>query len=197
MKCHNCEKNAMYAVGPEGQRVPLCLDCYIQWENLQLRQVEMLERQINFAAAEMEAVVGISGLLPRYPERRLLQMGAVTLNNIHVTNSEIGVLNTGTIQSVDSSLTVLKSGGNDSLADAIRELTESIIRASEIASSRKDEALELIGSLSQEAVAPKEKRKLAVAKALFGELSGILGGIASVGQAWAKAEPILRQIFGF
>lgn len=196
MKCCNCDKNAMYAVGPEGQQVSLCLDCYIRWQNIELQQQEIYERQINFLTDEIESVVGMHGILPRYPERRaVIHTGGIILNNIHVTNSEIGVLNTGTIENVDSTVTVLKTAGNAELANAITALTEAVIKSTEISVNQKDQALELLGTLSEEAVAPKEKRKLAVVRVLLSELSGVLGGVASLAQVWEKVRTIFQQVF--
>ncbi len=113
MKCYNCDKKAIFAVGPEGRQAPLCLDCYIRFQNVQLQQQEMYERQINYLTSEMKSAVGLPCILPKYPERcAVIQSGGVTLNNIHVTNSEIGVLNTGNIENVDATVTVLKNEGN-------------------------------------------------------------------------------------
>ena len=187
----------MYMVGPEGQQAPLCMDCYIKWQKLQLQQQEMYERQINYLTDQMESAVGMHGFLPRYPERKaVIHAGGITLNNIQVTNSEIGVLNTGTIENVDSTVTVLKTEGNADLAAAITSLTEAVIKDNEITTNQKNQVLELLGSLSEEAVAPKEKRKLAVVRALLGELAGVLGGVATLTQAWEKTRAILQQVFG-
>ena len=159
--------------------------------------MEMLERQINFSTGQIESIVGLRGIFPKYPERRaVIQAGGVTLNNIHVTNSEIGVLNTGTIENVDSTVTVLKTEGNNELANAITALSEAVIKAGEIPTNQKNQILELLGSLSEEAVAPKEKRKLAVARALMTELSGVLGGVATLAQTWEKAHAVFLQVFG-
>jgi len=188
----------MYGVGPE--KFPLCLDCYIRWHNAMLEEGDELARQYNHAANRMDAVTGNYGLTPRMPvrERRfIIQTGGVTLNNIHVSNSEIGVLNTGTIENVDSTVTVLKSEGSTALAAAVTMLSEAVIKSAEVNAEQKNQILELLGTLSQEAVAPKEKRKLSVARTLLTELSGILSGVSTLAQVWQKVEPLFRQAFGF
>jgi len=187
----------MYMVGPEDRQVPLCLDCYIRWQNVMLQQQEMYERQINYLTSEMESVVGMPGILPRFPERRpIIHTGGITLNNIHVSNSEVGVLNTGTIENVDATVTVLKTEGNMELAEAVTALSEAVIKSREIADNDKNKILELLSSLSEEALAPKEKRKTAVAKILLSELSDMLGGITTISAIWGKATGIFHQIFG-
>jgi hypothetical protein len=118
------------------------------------------------------------------------------LNNIHVSNSEIGVLNTGTIENVDNTVTVLKVEDNNEFANSITMLSEAIIKAGELSNNQKNQVLELVESLSQEAVVPKDKRKLAVVRALLAELSGILGNVTTLAQIWEKTYTIILQVFG-
>lgn len=197
MKCYNCPKLAMYSVGPKGEEVPLCLDCYVKWVNAQVRQHEMLERQMERALADMEMVSGVS--LPRrqLPERKtIIHTGEITLNNINVSNGQVGVLNTGTVESLDSSLTVLNSEGSREIAQTVQKLSEGVISSDELSNAQKNQILELLGTLSEEAIAPPEKRKSAVAKAVLTELSGALSGIAVLANAFQKARPVLAQVFG-
>jgi len=164
---------------------------------MQIQQQDMLGRVINFLSAQAESVVGIPGVLPRYPEpRAVIQTGGVTLNNIHVSDSEIGILNTGTIENVDSTVTVLRNEGNKELASAVTVLSEAVIKSAQVADDQKNQILELLSSLSEEAVAPQEKRKLAVVKAVLAELTVLLGGVVSLAGLWEKACTIFHQVFG-
>ena len=106
------------------------------------------------------------------------------------------MLNTGSIQTVDSTVTVLKSEGHSEMASAVTSLSEAVIKSTTVGSEQKDQILELLGALSQEAVAPKEKRKLTVARTLITELSAILGGIAALSQVWERSLPIFQKVFG-
>ena len=187
----------MYTVGPDDARVPLCLDCFIRFQNVWYQQLEEYERHLNYLSAEMDSIAGFSGNLPRYPERRprVIHTGALTLNNIHVSNSQVGVINTGTLQNVDATVTVLKSGGNAELANAVTALAQAVIELREMANDQKNQALEIIGALAEEAVAPKDKRKTAVVRALITELSTILGGVAALAALWEKAKGLFEQLF--
>jgi hypothetical protein len=162
-----------------------------------LQEQEMHQREINYLTAEMESMVGMSGILPKYPERRpVIQTGGITLNNIHVTNSEIGVLNTGIIENVDATVSVLKREGGEELANAIAALTEAVIQSGEIANDQKNQIMELLSTLSEEAVAPADKRKSAVAKTLLSDLSNILGGVKALTDVWVTAKEIITTVFG-
>jgi hypothetical protein len=81
----------MFAVGPEDQQIPLCLDCQLKLAQISAIQSDRLEREINFITAQAESAVGLHGILPRYPERqvRVIQGGTMTLNNISVSNSAL------------------------------------------------------------------------------------------------------------
>ena len=196
MKCRNCAKSAVYLVGEEGQQLALCLDCYIRLRDLELRELDVLERESNFLIGHMEAISGVHGVLPRYPERRMVvQSGAITLNNIHVTNSEIGVLNTGHVQTIDSTLTVLKSEGHNALAAALQKLSEAVIRTGDLTNNQKNDALELIGAMSEEVIAPPPKRKLAVVKAMLAQTASTLAGVASVASAFEEAKAAISSLF--
>ena len=58
VQCYNCSKRAMYAVGPEGHQTPLCLDCYIRWCNVQQRNIENMERMMNYIVDGMRQTQG-------------------------------------------------------------------------------------------------------------------------------------------
>lgn len=197
MQCANCPKNAMYWVGPEKGGAPLCLDCYIRLKDVSLRELEIHEREINFLTSHMESLVGLPGFLPRYPERRpIVHTGAVNLNNIQISNSQIGVLNTGTIESVNATVNVLRSEGSVELANAVVALIQSLIASTELADAAKNQVIELLGSVAEEAVVPKERRKSSVARALITEISGVLSGVGALAGLWEKVKTILEQVLG-
>jgi len=102
MKCYNCSNQAMWLVGPEDARRPLCLDCHLKLVQATTLENDMLTREMNFLIGMAEATSGVYGAIPKYPERKVVQMGNVALNNIKIDRSSIGVLNTGTIGTLDA-----------------------------------------------------------------------------------------------
>lgn len=161
-RCYNCGKPAMFLAGPQGQQVPLCLDCNNKLTQMLAIQNEQLERLMNFFMDQADAATGIPGGLPRFPQRRInvVQGANVTLNNIHVSGSNIGVLNTGNLQMVDSAITVL--GQNPHTRDvsaAISKLANAVAQAEDLSPDSKNEAMEMLSTVATEATAPKEKRR--------------------------------------
>ena len=150
-----------------------------------------------YATAQMESVMGISGVLPRYPERqvKIIKGGSVSLHNINITNSSIGVLNTGNLEMVDSAITVLKNDqATYEIAKAISNLTNAIA-SSNLPAANKNEAIEILSVVASEATAPDGKRKVSVVKQLLAHFPTVIQTAASVIQIWQAVEPTLTKFF--
>jgi hypothetical protein len=188
----------MFLVGPEGQQAPLCLDCNDKLSQMLDRQNYQLERLMNFFMDQADAATGIYGDLPRFPERRinLVQGGSMTFNNINVSAGNIGVLNTGNLKMVDSAITILNQNpASREVSDAITKLTSAIAQSAELPPDKKNEAIEILGTVASEAIVPKEKRRNVVVRTLLGALPTAIQTAASVMQIWQQVEPIIRAYF--
>lgn len=196
MNCQNCKKTAMFLVGPD-QKLPLCLDCYVKFSNVMDRQQENLERQLNYIADQFEMTSGIPGIVPRYPPRppRQVLTGDVTLNHIRVSNSNIGVLNTGTIGTIDSAVGLLQREGDQEAAQALKALTEAVASDQSLDAAKKNEALELLSVIATEGAAPKEKRRGVAMRAVLRDLSAVLGGSAALVKLWEVVGPVIERLF--
>ena len=75
-------------------------------------------------------------------------------------------------------------------------LTEAILGASSLDEAQKDELIEQVAFLSEQAVAGAKDRKPGVIKATLGAVSQAAGSISAVAGAWQAAEPILKNLFG-
>lgn len=188
----------MFVVGPKGNEFPLCLECTNKHQQMAAIQSDQLERDMNFAIAQSEAVTGLpSGSLPRYPQRqvRIIQGGSVTLNNINVNNSSVGVLNTGNLEIVDTAITALKNNPQtQDIASAIAKLTTAISNA-DLSPEDKNEAIEILSTVATEATAPEGKRKSSVARRLLSGLPTLIQTSASAIEIWKTVEPIIRKLF--
>jgi hypothetical protein len=152
---------------------------------------------MNFAAAEMEAVLGTTGVIPRYPQRqlRVIQGGPVKLYNIQVNDSSVGVLNTGNLEMVDTAITALKANPQtQDIAGAISKLAVAIANA-DLPKENKNEAIEILTTVATEATAPEPKRKSSVVKRLLSGFPTLIQTSASAIEIWKAVEPIIRHIF--
>lgn len=195
MKCHNCSKPAMFGTGSKGE-FPVCLDCYIKVHQVLDRQLEHLERFHNQIADQAEMATGFLGIVPRYPPRpsRVVLEGDVTLNNITISQSNIGVLNTGTVGTIDGAIGVL-NGTDREAAQAVKAATEAIANATDLAASEKNRVLELISIVASEGAAPKSKRRGEAMRTILRDISSLLTGSAAVSKLWETLKPVIEELF--
>jgi hypothetical protein len=185
----------MFMVGPKGNQAPLCLDCNDKLQRIMSQQQDGLERQMNFLMDYMEMVTGIPTGGPRFPKRNIIQMQGPTFHNINIDRSTIGVLNTGSIQTVDSAVTVLKDSGAGELSSAILNLTKAILSSVEIQNEMKNDILEILSLLATEATVPKNRRRSKAMKPLISQLSNLVGIASGLSTIWDKVKPILEAVF--
>jgi hypothetical protein len=104
----------MYKVGEQG--IPLCLGCYFKYSQIQQREMENHERMLNYLSDQIGFVVGMPAIGPRFPPRpQPVVVQGAKLNNINVSNSVVGTINTGSIGMVDQSITALVQTGAPAL----------------------------------------------------------------------------------
>jgi hypothetical protein len=195
MKCYQCEKPAMFVIEQEGTQVPLCLDCNLKFTRLIAEKNDMLERGMNYLTSMAEAQVGLPGLLPRFPERRVVKTGDITLNNIKIDNSTVGVVNTGNIETVDAAVTSLKQSENPSVSAALLAVAEAVLTSTQINTELKNHIVEILSVVATEATAPKERRRNTAMRPLLSELATLLSGIGSLSQLWDRYKSVFESLF--
>jgi uncharacterized protein with beta-barrel porin domain len=206
-QCGQCKRRAMYEV----QGHLLCLDCFsrLQEANAKMQQannerVAYLASYQNFLIDSMMFSAGLSSRPPRQqiPQhiRATMHQGH-TFNNINISKSVIGMLNTGQIQGVRSisvNVSVLAQSGHKDMAEALKHLTEAVAENQEITDEQRTELLDQLDELSTQAAMPPDKRvKRGVTKAIltaFATGMGAAGGLAEVWSTWGQA---IRSFFGF
>ena len=195
MKCYQCSKPAMYQVGD--QKIPLCLDCYFKFSQINQQQIENNERMMNFAIDQIDAIVGFGPLGPRFtPRPKPVYISGVKMNNISVNNSVVGTINTGSIGTIDQSISALIDLGESESANAIKKLTEAILQSGDLTKNQSKELIEILSVLAKEAATPPETRKNSVANILLEKaikISSVANDITDICQKWW---PVLAAVFG-
>jgi len=185
----------MYQVGD--QNIPLCLDCYFKFSQLEQQWVENNERMTNYLSDAMDDLGGLPPMGPRFPQRpRPVNIGGVKLNNISVSNSVVGAINTGSIGSVDQSISALMQLGEPALAEAIKSLSEAILQSGDLTRNQRNELVEILSVLAREAATPKESRCGTVVQTLLDramKITSLANDITDVCQKWW---PVLLAAFG-
>ena len=184
----------MYRVGD--QDVPLCLDCFFKFSQIQQQQVENSERMMNYLSDEMSATVGLPPIGPRFPPRpRPVVVAGAKLHNISVNNSVVGTINTGSIGTVDQSITALIQTGEPALAEAVKALSEAILESGDLTRNQKNELIESLSIVAKEAASPQDARRNTVALSLLEKsmkVAELANDITDVCQKWW---PVLAAAF--
>jgi hypothetical protein len=123
--------------------------------------------------------------------------GPVVLNNIKVDNSTIGAINTGNVHSIDVSLTHLHNAGNDRARDALKEVTEAVLKDPTLQETLKQELLEQIAFLGEQSTVAAKDRKPGLIKASLDSIGRTAATATALTTIWQTVDPILRSVFGY
>lgn len=172
-----------------------------------------IQQQLEPRLAPYEAAVNsfMETLTTALPSRQLIEECAafirsadmntqpISTTNFHFVNSQVGVLNTGTIQhvqSIDSNITTLKSKGDIEISDAFKELTDAVVTEKALSEAERTEYLEQIKFLSSEASKTDASKNTSVTKTVLKSLAGALSTAGALAAAWTKWGPVLMNHFG-
>src|ERR1700680_2785548 len=142
MSCQQCNRPAMYQV--EG--TPLCLDCYHKWQSANYMQFLMNAAMMNQSMDDMDEISGIrlgGGRIPVAEMAKAMQKRPV-YNNIKISNSTVGVLNTGDLARIDAVITLTKHTDVEGVGEQLKGLTQAIIDSKEFDDAAKKEMIDLI-----------------------------------------------------
>src|SRR4051812_47436219 len=98
--CAQCSNTAFYRIGDGKEAAALCLPCLSIYEGIQFREWLKHAAMLNHASAEMDNMLGgIGGLSPKIPVEAIARAASMakTYNNITISSSNVGVLNTGNL----------------------------------------------------------------------------------------------------
>jgi hypothetical protein len=195
--CQQCGRPAAIRITNDEGELYLCIDCNLKLEHAETLEFQRTARQFNLAAAAFEAMSDLPGLVPRMPVPpvQTFPVGTMNVNNINVDNSVIGVLNTGSIETVDHAVTVLKQSGANEMAAAISRLTQSVIDSTEADNESRNQIVEILSVIADEALKPKHERRGAVIRPLITELATSFSGLAGLSSLWQQYGPMIQTFF--
>jgi hypothetical protein len=194
MKCHNCDRPAYFLTGPE--KIPLCIDCSTKVQAILNAQFIQNVAMLNHAMDEMDAAVPIgppSARLPIGDLARAMQKTRHVYNNINVTNSKVGVINTGDLAKIDAAITMTQGTDVDQIGRDIKLLTEAVLDAQDLAADTKSEIVEMIQSISDQVVGA---RKRSVIAALLKSIEEHAKGANDVIQLVTSLGSAITALFG-
>jgi hypothetical protein len=85
--------------------------------------------------------------------------------------------------------------GNDDIANALKELTTAIDKAT-LPDEQRNDLLEQVELLGDQASLPKEKRKKGLIKPVIDSIAGVCAGAGGLAVAWQLWQPVIMRFFG-
>jgi hypothetical protein len=197
MDCQQCGRRAIVAIQEveTGAVFALCIDCNLKWEQSETLKFARLASVANQSAANLEQSLGIPVArfhIPRVP----LTGRPVTMNNINIAGDLLGVLNTGSVETVNNSVTALRNSGDDVLAELLARFVESVAQARDLPAAKKKEVVELVSMAASEATAPKAERRSAAMLRVLADIATVVGTAATLATQWGQLQPLLARAFG-
>lgn len=123
------------------------------------------------------------------------------VTEISISNSTIGILNTGQIKNIETiniNIGKLNETGAEAVAEALMNVADAVAESTELPADAKSDALEQLENLSEQATLPEaERSKSGVLKAVFTTLNGALAAGGSIAGIWATWGPTIQKFFGF
>src|SRR3954470_7553995 len=130
MECAHCGRPATIKVTEgNGQVYGLCSPCNIQDELLKEIEFRRNASLLNLVSAEWDRATGyVTGSSPRLNVSPLPPMvfGALNVGGVHVANSNVGVINSGSIGNIANAVGKLRQSGDDEVADALARMTAAV-----------------------------------------------------------------------
>ena len=188
MKCSQCGKNAIVAYEKFG---PLCVDCNLKLQQALDIQQAANERMINFLIDEMEATVGVHLGGGRFPDRRpIVHTGSLDYKPIIFSNSVVGNINQGTVQSLNANLQNIRVV-NPNYADNIMGFIEASAKDKILKPEQKNEIAQKLDFLSQQLQSQNSNKS--VIKTVMDSITKVVEVSANLATLWGVLSPIFLK----
>jgi hypothetical protein len=188
MRCSQCSNNAFYRIGNgTGGETSLCLQCLSIWEGIQFREWLKSSAMMNHASDSMDMLTGFGPPSPRIPVEAIARAASMsrTYNNISISNSNVGVVNTGNLARIDAAITMSKGTEAEEFGARLKDLTQAILANSDLAKEQKQQLIEVAQTISDQAIGNKKPSSVVITS-LFGAMRQLAGDVSIIGGAVEK-----------
>lgn len=182
MKCSQCDKPSLYHYGDD---VRLCLDCHYRaqqtehWRNEHTFKMALVQMaMLNEAKDSFDSIASFGPPSYRLPVAQIAMAGVNNskMTHINISNSQVGVLNTGDLAKIDALVTVTQGTDSAAIGLAIKQLIEAVLEAKEMSTASKREVGELLSGLSDQITGNRSRTMIgSILKAIEDRVQGING----------------------
>lgn len=184
--CGQCGKPFRTQVNSLG----LCIDCFERLQMIKNREDLSNMMNLNLAAEQMDAIAPWGPATPRYDVRAFSESirRQAVMNQIKIQNSQIGAINTGTIESFNQSIEFLGALNKD-LAYELSSFVKQVL-ASNLPENKKKEAVDSVSFVADQFGKPESQRNRTV-------LAATVVGVTTAVSAASDLATVWETIKGF
>lgn len=120
--------------------------------------------------------------------------------HLHIENSSIANLNLGTqVGTINAALEVISGqpGPSQEVAEALKQLTEATVAEQALPDLEKQEIVQALSTLAEQAAKKPEERSKGPLRAIVGWLPTAIAAAADLTTLWGKFGPAIKVFFGF
>lgn len=199
MRCSQCQRPALYQVGEGDQSHALCLTCWATIEDVQFRKWLQLSAMMNQSLDDMDSITPFMPSKGRIPVAEIARAASrsKTYNNIHITNSNVGVINTGNLAKIDAAITISRDTDAEEFGARLKDLTDAILSEASLDGLLKQQMIEVVQAISDQVISSKPASK-PVVSALFAKIKEmasnttiIVVAVEKLQAAWSSLSTML------
>jgi hypothetical protein len=122
---------------------------------------------------------------------------ARTYDNITISNSSVGLINTGNLARIDAAITMSKGTDGEEFGARLKDLTEAILADTQTSKELKQQLIEVAQAISDQAIGNKRPSAIVVTtlfeqlKELAGNATMIAGAVEKLHEAWTYLQSTL------
>ena len=97
---------------------------------------------------------------------------------------------------IETHLKVVQGNVSEDVFNAFRELTQSVVDAEELEKPIKNETLDLLEGVAEQAALPADKRSIGRVKLFCAAIAGTLSAAGGLAEVWSTWGPQILRFFG-
>lgn len=195
LRCSQCSRPAV--VSMSGQN--LCVEHAAMMANIVQRQQAQSAAMINYLTEQIEYTMGVPFSGPRIaipqPPPTVVHRGHLTSNQIRIDRSVIGAVNTAEVAKIEVSMNNIQNQDSAEFTAAIKVLTEAFASNAELQRGKKEELLEILSYLSNQATLPEQQQQKTLIKQMLSRVPKIIASAADLTTLWTAHHQTLVNFF--
>lgn len=194
-RCSQCTRPAVASMS--GQN--LCVEHAAMMSNLVQNQQTQAAAMMNYLSEQIEYTMGVRSTPPRIaiPQQppTLVHRGNITNNQFRIDRSVVGAVNTAEVAKIEVSMNNIQNQDSSDFTAAIKELTEAFAANAELQDNKKEELLEILSYLSNQATLPEQQQQKTLIKRMLSRVPQIIATAADLTTLWVIHHQALSSFF--